>query len=178
MFFPPFVYNIFSVNLSFQQFEYNVSSFNFFFCFLSPSWHSPSFLQLYFGVFHHFWKILNHYIFKHFFCLILSLFFWDSNYTRMRPHDFCHISCALCCCWVPLPLFLTFWASMCIICIYLSSSSFFFSLACVTSDASVDILVFCYHVFLFYNFHLTLSYSFCICWLSLFVHSCSSSFPL
>lgn len=90
----------------------------------------------------------------------------------------CHISCALCCCWVPLPLFLTFWASMCIICIYLSSSSFFFSLACVTSDASVDILVFCYHVFLFYNFHLTLSYSFYICWLSLFVHSCSSSFPL
>lgn len=106
MFFPPFVYNIFSVNLSFQQFEYNVSSFNFFFCFLSPSWHSPSFLQLYFGVFHHFWKILNHYIFKHFFCLILSLFFWDSNYTRMRPHDFVsHLLCTVLLLGPPSPFF-------------------------------------------------------------------------
>lgn len=78
----------------------------FLFCFLSPSWHSPSFLQLYFGVFHHFWKILNHYIFKHFFCLILSLFFWDSNYTRMRPHDFVsHLLCTVLLLGPPSPFF-------------------------------------------------------------------------
>uniref|UniRef100_A0A9L0R1H9 Centromere protein W n=1 Tax=Equus caballus TaxID=9796 RepID=A0A9L0R1H9_HORSE len=46
----------------------------------------PDFLKLWSSVFHQFWKILGHYLFRYWFCPIFSLLVWDSNYILLLKY--------------------------------------------------------------------------------------------
>lgn len=83
-FFPPFDGLFFPplrLPLEFSSCIFSSLSMSSVLCFLCPVLGYLHLLNLSFDVVHCFWKMYGHYLFKYFFCFVLSLFsYWVSNY--------------------------------------------------------------------------------------------------